>query len=845
MNSHTRRKAGTTIQAIRTTSLAAAISLAFGHAAAQQANLAEQQGEVMIITGTTPLGSGLRPLNQVAAPVQTLTDRDFERTQALDLSDQMSRLLSGVHVNNNQGNPLQADLNYRGFTASPVLGTPQGLSVYIDGMRVNQPFGDVVSWDMLPKSAIAAVSLMPGANPLYGLNTLGGAIVMRTKDGLNHAGTQAQITAGSWGRALLDVEHGGNNGKGLHWFISAHGMREDGWRDASPSRLGQVFGKLGWGDGPTTMALSMTHTNSAMHGNGLQEFGMLARDYRSSYTLPDITKNQATTLNLTWQHKLSASSNLDGNLYWRTIRSSNLNGDGNEGALDQNVYTLSADDRAALAAAGYTNVPASITESNTPFPFWRCIAQALQADEPGEKCNAIITRGSSTQTNYGATLQWSNRQQGQGWQNDLTVGAALDLSRTHFKQLAQLGYLDASRSAVGVNAYADGVTGGVVDGEPLDTRVDLSGATRTWSLYASNTTSWHKQWHLTLGARYNETRVRNADHINAPGSIGSLDGTHSYRRLNPSIGLTWTPSRDFSAYGGYSESSRTPTSIELGCANPEAPCKLPNAMASDPPLHQVVTKSVELGLRGRLNPATRWHAGVFHAVNTNDLLFVADDQTGYGYFKNFGKTQRKGLELGLQSRVGAVAFGANYTMLDATYQSNEMVNGSSNSTNEEAEEGNKGVEAAQEVHKGDRIPLIPKHILKAWVDIKATQSLSIGLDFQGISGVYARGNENNKHQADGTYYLGRGKTAGFGVLNLNARYQATPKLQLMLIVNNVLDKRYVTSAALSPMAFNGGGAFMARPFAAVNGEYPLVHSTFVAPGAPRGIWLAARYSFGR
>lgn len=82
-------------------------------------------------------------------------------------------------------------------------------------------------------------------------------------------------------------------------------------------------------------------------------------------------------------------------------------------------------------------------------------------------------------------------------------------------------------------------------------------------------------------------------------------------------------------------------------------------------------------------------------------------------------------------------------------------------------------------------------------------------------------------------------------LSLNARYQATPKLQRMLIVNNLLAKRYVTSATLSPIAFNGSGSFMARPFAPVNGAYPLTAPTFVAPGAPRGVWLAARYSFGR
>ena len=122
-------------------------------------------------------------LDQIPAPVQSATAADIEASGALDLSDFLNRRLTGVHVNEMQGNPFQADVNYRGYTASPLLGTPQGLSVYMDGVRLNQPFGDVVSWDLIPRMAIRRASLMPGSNPLFGLNTLGGALSLQTKDG--------------------------------------------------------------------------------------------------------------------------------------------------------------------------------------------------------------------------------------------------------------------------------------------------------------------------------------------------------------------------------------------------------------------------------------------------------------------------------------------------------------------------------------------------------------------------------------------------------------------------------------------------------------------------------------
>ena len=108
-----------------------------------------------------------------------------------------------------QGNPFQPDVNYRGYTASPLLGTPQGLSVYMDGVRLNQPFGDIVSWDLIPRTAIASTTLMPGSNPLFGLNTLGGALSIQTKSGVTHPGTMLQASYGSDVRRAFDFEHGG------------------------------------------------------------------------------------------------------------------------------------------------------------------------------------------------------------------------------------------------------------------------------------------------------------------------------------------------------------------------------------------------------------------------------------------------------------------------------------------------------------------------------------------------------------------------------------------------------------------------------------------------------------
>src|SRR5439155_1290622 len=154
--------------------------------------ITSQAFQVEVVAATPLAGNGLA-LNEMAAPVQVATQHDLELTAATDLSDFLNRRFGSVHLNEIQGNPYQADLNYRGYTASPLLGTPQGLSIYWDGMRLNQPFGDVVSWDLIPQVAIAEMALLPGSNPLFGLNTLGGALSIQTKDGKSAQGTGLQL----------------------------------------------------------------------------------------------------------------------------------------------------------------------------------------------------------------------------------------------------------------------------------------------------------------------------------------------------------------------------------------------------------------------------------------------------------------------------------------------------------------------------------------------------------------------------------------------------------------------------------------------------------------------------
>jgi len=349
---------------------------------------------------------------------------------------------------------------------------------------------------------------------------------------------------------------------------------------------------------------------------------------------------------------------------------------------------------------------------------------------------------------------------------------------------------------------------------------------------------------LTFSGRYDRTRVDNADALTPGGGPGSLDGRHTFSRFNPAIGLTINPNDRVGFYAGYDEGSRAPSAIELGCADPANPCRLPNAMAGDPPLDQVVTKTFEAGVRGSLSRGLTWSAGLFRGDSRDDILFVADEQAGFGYFRNFGATRREGIELSVDARIGKFGVGGGFTHLDATYRTDDVVNGAANSSNDAVAPG---FEGNIEIHAGDRIPLTPRRLLHAYAEWAPTPKVSFDADLLYAGGSFARGNEDNGHAPDGLYYLGPGATPGYTVMNIGASLRPASHVLVFAKITNLLDREYYTAAQLSATGSLPTGAFASRPFATpvIDGERPLVHSTFFAPGAPRMLWLGVRLGLGR
>lgn len=796
------------------------------------------------VISQTPLKGFDLPKDKVPSNVQTATDKDLLKTQSLDVSEFMNRNLGSVHINETQNNPLQPDINYRGFTASPLLGTPQGLSIYMDGVRMNQAFGDVISWDLIPKNAIKGMQLMPGSNPLFGLNTLGGALSISTKNGRDSQGGAVQTTFGSYGRKIGEFEYGGvSKDNSVDYFIAGTYFDENGWRDYSNSDAKQIFSKIGWQGEKTDLKLTYAYANSDLNGNGLVQKSFLDKDRSMVNTHPDNTKNENHLVNLNWAHYFTDNVTFSGNAYYRRINTKTLNGDLNDSSLPEFL----------IDGVGYTNVSGTdrpqgqtiLSAAGAYSPadnLALCRSEALASGEPGEKCTGILNRSKTTTDTFGLFGQTSVNTKLFDKPNTYTVGGGFETSSIKYKQTAEYGAITLDRGVIGSGYFADQVTRGNIDGELDDRSANIKGRTTTWSLFGTDTLSLQDNLHLTVGARYNHTRIKNRDQQThwQGGIVGSaiddeasLDGTHKFNRINPSVGLSFSPTQTLNTYASYSESNRAPTSMELGCANENAPCKLPNSMAGDPPLKQVVAKTWEAGLRGKLNDDFAWNLGVFSTVNHDDIQFIAAN-TSEGYFSNVGKTRRRGVETGLAGTVGAFTLGGNYTYLDATYESDIEMNGVFNSSNDDGK---------IDVKKGSRIPLIPHHMLKLYADYQVTDKFVVGLNSNTISDSYARGNENGDHESQNAN--DSGKIAGYTVFNLSGSYQIQPKWTVFGRVLNLFDREYESAALLGQNPFNAatGTYAMNTSGTSIGRKTTSVGETFVAPGAPRTGWIGVRYSF--
>ena len=298
--------------------------------------------------------------------------------------------------------PLQPDFNFRGFTASPLLGLPQGLAVYQNGVRINDPFGDTINWDLIPMSAIDSVQLLAGAQPVFGLNTLGGALSMQMKNGFNYQGTQAELYDGSFGRLAASVQAGGNDGR-WGFYGNADYFEEDGWRDYSKSQALRLFGAVGLHESDWTVDLSAAYANTELRGNGASPIELLAIDRSAVFTHPDLTENEHTQLILEGSRRISDALRISGNAFYRRLETGTFNGDGT--VFEECEF----DDDEFLVEEEFEDVngdgECSAEDDDDIRPVLDLDGEPVPAELDDSELNAINNIGRREQESYGGSVQ--------------------------------------------------------------------------------------------------------------------------------------------------------------------------------------------------------------------------------------------------------------------------------------------------------------------------------------------------------------------------------------------------------------------------------------------------------
>ena len=744
----------------------AGVALVLGADAASAQNRAEAlELPAVEVIGTTPLpGLGL-PLRDVPANVQLFGNRALANQRSPTLTQFLDQNANSVNAASGQGNPFQQSLNFRGFAASPLLGTPQGVSVFQDGVRINEAFGDVVNWDLVPPSAISSIQLIPGSVSAFGLNTLGGALAIYTKSGAQYPGAAVELSGGSFRRKDAVFEYGGTHER-LDYFATGHVADDAGWAEHNPSRVRQFFGKIGYQDDVTDFDVSATLADNALEGTQTLPLSMLGNP-RQAYTYPDRNENRLGFVTAKGSRFLSDALLLGGNAYYRRYRTTNFSSNVND-------------------------------DFGTPDP-------ETGVAQTNEATNDLST---VDQSSWGIGFQLTANGRMAGLAHQLAIGASGDFGRTRFVQHVQPASFAPDRATVATGAFATATD--------VDLRNDYYG------LFVTDTVTLSEQWAVTVGGRYNRARIVIGDRS---GDDAALDGTHTFSRFNPALGVTYNPSTAVTVYAGYNEGMRAPTPIELTCADPSAPCKLPNQFLADPPLAKVVAKTIEGGARGKFGAHASWSIAAYRTDLRDDIQFIASGSgaANAGYFQNVGRSRRQGLEANGATRIGDWTFDVRYNHIDATYRSAFVASSPNNSSADAA--------GAISVQPGNRIPAVPRDSVKVRAEYAAGERFAVGINVVYASSQYALGDENNQDV--------HGRLPSYAVVHLDARYQASPDLQFFMQIANLFDRRYQSIALLGANVFTGPGG----SFGPAHGVDPVAEQ-FRAPGAPRGIWAGLRYSFG-
>ncbi len=706
--------------------------------------------EDITVVGSSPLlGSGV-DRNKIPVDTQVLDSASLTREGAPDILQALNTQVAGVVLDSASGNPYQPSLFYNGFEVSPLQGTSQGIAVYVNGLRFNQPFGDTVNWDLIPDIAISKINV-EGSNPLFGLNALGGSFNVAMKNGFTYSGGQADISGGSFGTVQGDLQYGIQSGNQA-LYVAGSVIHQDGWRDLQSTDIQNFFGDWGIRQNNVEIHLDLTAANSGINGPGTAPIQLLDADSRAQFTAPNAIYNRYIEAGFRSNVDISDTLSVQGQAYYDYFQQRVLNGNSpNDTPCDNGSNLLCQSPGIPSTTRGGATIPAFLGNN----------AAYSELDVNTTNTNA-----------YGAAGQVTDTGDVFGFKNHLVAGASFDGAQTEFSATAFIGGLSpVTRVYIG--------PGEVIDepGNNVPVRVAISDA--YVGGFASDTLNLTSALALTVSGRFNFAEIDLQDQ-----GGGDLTGNHAYAHFNPAAGLSYAFSPSLTAYAGFADANRAPTPAELSCAGPQNSCSLANFFVGDPDLKQVVANTWEAGLRGHFDMTDGarlgYDLGLFRTDSNDDIVFINSVTLNRAFFANVGQTRRQGGSGRLDFKTDRVAAYVDYTYTDATYQTGYVESGGSNPD----ADANGNIT----VRPGDELPGVPRSVIKFGLDGAITEAWHAGIDGQYQSGQYLFGDEANLTP----------RLPGFFVMNLHSTYDVTHWFQVFANVQNVLDRRYYTYGTFSP-----------------------------------------------
>ncbi len=714
------------------------------------------------VVATSPLPGGGEDADKIPAMVQTVPAEDFARTNSQNVTDTLQQQIPGAVAIDVNGNDFAQDLRYRGFVASPIQGTPQGLAVYQNGVRVNEAFGDTINWDLISPQAIYRADIFTN-NPVFGLNALGGAVSLQMKNGYLWQGLTTQVMGGSYGRVSGLFEYG-KQIDDYSLYVTADATHDGGWRFFSPSSIFRLYGNLGYRTPGNEVHLIASGASSNVGVIGATPILLIDQDYRSVFTSPQTSLNQVGSLAFTGKFDINPDWTVQSNFYLRSFEQRHV--DANDASIQ---------DCSLLPQYGLPAGPVGkLCDTDNGSFIVNQQGHAVASTGPVNFPYGVIDRTWVHANTVGTLLQVTDTGKILDHDNYLNFGGSVDRSWLSYSANATLGVMQP-------NFVIDdgGIPGGgeiIQDQSPTDIiSTYITGTTTYYGLFALDTFSVAPGLDFTAGGRLNVAEITTQD---ASGTAPQLNSSDTFTRLNPVVGLTYKILPNLTAYGGYSEANRAPTPLELNCSSPTRPCILASTLISDPPLQQVVSHTIETGLRGNLAiPAggtIDWKAGLYRTSSTNDIIQLASLVLGTGYFTNVPETLRQGVEAHASLSIGAFSAYINYAYVDATYQ----FSGTLSSPFNPYADANGNIF----VHPGDHIPGIPRQQLKVGGDYAFTPEFKAGFDVLIVGSQYYVGDDSNQNPQLPMYW----------VANLHASYQITNNVQIFGLINNLFNNHYVT-----------------------------------------------------